>query len=89
MWTLERETAQSREENEGLQQKLWESKEQFAEQEGRLRVAKMNLETAQKQNMHQMAEVGVGYQLMLCVEVVVGAPDCSSRDSGSIPPLPL
>ena len=51
---------QVREENEGLLQKVRDGKEQLAEQEGRLRVAKMNLETAQKQNTHQMAEVRGG-----------------------------
>ena len=49
--------AQLRQENETLQHKLRESKEQCVEQEGHLRVAKMNLETAEKQSCHQMAEV--------------------------------
>ena len=45
-------------ENEGLQQRIRSLKEELAERDGQLRVAKMNLETAQKQNQLQMAEVG-------------------------------
>ena len=47
-----------RTENYTFQQRIRAMKEELAERDGQLRVAKMNLETAQKQNQMQMAEVG-------------------------------
>lgn len=47
-----------RAEIDDLQQKLRGLKEELAEREGQLRVAKMNLQTAQKQSVHHSHEVG-------------------------------
>lgn len=44
---------------ESLQQRQRALKEELAEREGQLRVAKMNLQTAQKQSHHHAQEVGV------------------------------
>ena len=46
-----------REENEQMQQRMRKLKEELAEREGQLRVAKMNTETLSKQNQHHMQEV--------------------------------
>jgi len=45
------------EDNDGLQQRVRSLKEEQAEKDGLLRVANMNLETAQKQHQHHMQEV--------------------------------
>lgn len=44
---------------ESLQQRQRALKEELAEREGQLRVAKMNLQTAQKQSQHHTQEVRV------------------------------
>lgn len=46
-----------RSENADLQQGVRALKEELAERDGQLRLAKMNLDTAQKQNQSHMAEV--------------------------------
>lgn len=46
-----------RAELESLQQRQRALKEDLAEKEGQLRVAKMNLQTAQKQSQHHAQEV--------------------------------
>ena len=43
---------------ESLQQRQRALKEELAEREGQLRVAKMNIQTAQKQSQHHAQEVG-------------------------------
>jgi hypothetical protein len=45
------------EDNQGLQQRVRALKEDLAEKDGLLRVANLNLETAQKQHQHHIQEV--------------------------------
>ena len=45
------------EENENQHGRIRGLKEELAEKDGQLRVAKMNLDTAAKQNQHHMQEV--------------------------------
>ena len=49
---------QLREEMDAFNVRMRQTKEELAEREGQLRVAKMSLETVQKQNQHHMQEVG-------------------------------
>lgn len=48
---------QQRAEIEEVQQRLRSVKEELAEKEGHLKVANMDLQTAKKQNQHQLQEV--------------------------------
>lgn len=50
---------------ESLQQKIRGLKEDLAERDGQLKVAKMNLTTAQKQSIHHSQEVSNGGILKL------------------------
>ena len=46
-------------ENESLQNRVRTVKEDLAERDGQLKVAKMNLDTAHKQSQHHMQEVSL------------------------------
>ena len=62
-----------REENEQQQQRLRAVKEELAERDGQLRVAKMNTETLTKQNQHHMQEVN---NMLLISDISSEQKDC-------------
>lgn len=55
---------------DSLQQRQRALKEELAEREGQLRVAKMNLQTAQKQSQHHAQEVSLN-EVNLRKEVLI------------------